>query len=61
MRKTIVTGLTLAALIAAPTFTRIALADDNGVWIGSNRIGMDPDATVRLMIRRDYGSTSGGN
>jgi hypothetical protein len=54
--KTLIITLALAALIAATTSTRTALAANNEVWIGSLKIGADPDATVRLQLRRDYRS-----
>ena len=54
--KRLITVLALAALIAATTFTRTAVAANNEVWIGGVKIGADPDATVRLQLRRDYRS-----
>ena len=54
--KTLITVLALATLIAATTFTRTAVAANNEVWIGGVKIGADPDATVRLQLRRDYRS-----
>jgi hypothetical protein len=54
--KTLIAGLALAAtLIVAPAFTRLAFAD-NEVIVGGKVIGADPDANVRLQLRRDAGS-----
>jgi hypothetical protein len=53
--KTLVAALALAALITAPTFTQSAIAADE-VVVGGKTIGADPDANVRLQIRRDAGS-----
>jgi hypothetical protein len=55
--KTLVTVLALAALIAAPAFTKSATAaSPNDVIVGGKSIGSDPDANVRLQLRRDAGS-----
>ena len=54
--KTLITALTLATFIAAPAFTHTALAGPNDVIVGSKVIGADPDANVRLQLRRDAGS-----
>jgi len=53
--KTLITSLVLATLIAAPTVTTPAFAADE-VVMGNRVIGADPDANVRLQLRRDYGS-----
>jgi len=54
--KTLIAALFLAGtLIAAPAFARLAFAD-NEVIVGGKVIGADPDANVRLQLRRDYGS-----
>jgi len=53
--KTLITALTLATLIAAPAFTSTARAA-NEVFVGDKLIGADPDANVRLQLRRDSGS-----
>jgi hypothetical protein len=54
--KTLIAALALAtALIAAPAFTHTAFAQ-NEVTMGGKVIGQDPDANVRLQLRRDYGS-----
>ena len=54
--KTLIAALALATLVAAPAFTRAALAGPNDVFVGDQRIGADPDANVRLQLRRDFGS-----
>jgi hypothetical protein len=54
--KTLIAWLTLAAaLMAAPAFTRLAFAD-NEVIVNGKVVGADPDANVRLQLRRDAGS-----
>ena len=53
--KTIIAALALATLIAAPTFTQRAIAADE-VIVGGKYLGQDPDANVRLQLRRDAGS-----
>jgi len=53
--KTIIAALALATVIAAPTFTLHAIAADE-VIVGGKYIGQDPDANVRLQLRRDAGS-----
>jgi len=55
--KTLITALTLATLIAAPAITQSATAaSPNDVIVGGKMIGSDPDANVRLQLRRDAGS-----
>lgn len=56
--KTLITGVALAiTLIAIPVFTQSAFAaSPNDVIVGDRNIGADPDANVRLQIRRDAGS-----
>ena len=47
----------LAAVIAAPTFVQAAPGTDGtAVYMGGKYIGQDPDANVRLQLRRDEGS-----
>jgi hypothetical protein len=53
--KTLIAALALATFIAAPAFTQSAIAA-NEVIMGGKVIGADPDANVRLQLRRDYGS-----
>ena len=51
--KALIVALTLTtAFIASPVFAQ----SPNAVVIDGKVIGQDPDATVRLQIRRDYGS-----
>jgi hypothetical protein len=55
--KTLITALAVAALVAATTFTQSAFAQSpNDVTVGGKYIGTDPDASVRLQLRRDAGS-----
>jgi hypothetical protein len=53
--KTLIAALALATLFAVPAFTQAALAQ-NEVIVGGKHIGQDPDANVRLQLRRDAGS-----
>jgi hypothetical protein len=53
--KILITALALAALIAAPVLTQPAAAQ-NEVIVGGKNVGADPDANVRLQLRRDAGS-----
>jgi len=46
-----------AAVIAAPTFVQWAAgAESTEVYMGNKYLGQDPDANVRLQLRRDAGS-----
>jgi hypothetical protein len=55
--KTLITALAVAALLAAPAFTLSAVAQSpNDVMVGDKYVGTDPDANVRLQLRRDVGS-----
>jgi hypothetical protein len=56
--KTLVSTLALATLlIAGPAFAQSATAPSpNDVTMGAKSIGQDPDANVRLQMRRDFGS-----
>jgi hypothetical protein len=56
--KTLITALALAAsLIIIPAFIQSAGATSfDEVIVGGKSIGQDPDANVRLQLRRDAGS-----
>jgi hypothetical protein len=58
--KTLIAGgvVTLAlAFIGSPVFIQPAFAEEpNSVIVGGKNIGADPDANVRLQMRRDVGS-----
>ena len=56
--KTLIGALALATfLIAGPAFAQSAAAPSpNDVTVGGKSIGQDPDANVRLQMRRDFGS-----
>ena len=53
--KTLIAVLTLATFVAVPIATTPAAAE-NEVAVGGKIIGADPDANVRLQLRRDAGS-----
>ena len=52
--KTLIAALALVTLIATPAFTQAPPTND--VIVGGQTIGSDPDANVRLQLRRDAGS-----
>jgi hypothetical protein len=54
--KTLIAAVALATTLVAPVFTQAALAGPNDVIVGGKSIGQDPDANVRLQLRRDAGS-----
>jgi hypothetical protein len=56
--KTLVAAVAFAiALVAVPTFIPCAAAaESTEVHVGGKYIGQDPDANVRLQLRRDAGS-----
>jgi hypothetical protein len=58
--KMLITGAVAAlaiALITGPVLTQPAFAEaPDSVIVGGKSVGADPDANVRLQIRRDFGS-----
>jgi hypothetical protein len=58
--KTLITGGVAAlaiALLTGPVLAQPAFAESpDSVIVGGKSIGTDPDANVRLQIRRDFGS-----
>jgi hypothetical protein len=51
--KTLIVALTLAtAFVAVPAFAQAP----GEVIVGGKSIGQDPDANVRLQLRKDFGS-----
>jgi hypothetical protein len=55
--KTLIAAVALATAFVAPIFTQAATAQSpNEVIVGGKSIGQDPDANVRLQMRRDAGS-----
>jgi hypothetical protein len=56
--NTLISALALATfLIAGPAFAQSATAPSpNDVTVGGKSIGQDPDANIRLQMRRDLGS-----
>ncbi len=56
--KTLVAALALAvAFTAVPvSIQSVAAAESMEVYVGGKYIGQDPDANVRLQLRRDAGS-----
>jgi hypothetical protein len=58
--KTLITGGVAAlaiALITGPVLTQPAFAEaPDSVIVGGKNVGADPDANVRLQMRRDFGS-----
>ena len=58
--KTLITGgvaVLAIALVAGSVFTQSAFAEaPDSVIVGGQNVGADPDANVRLQLRRDFGS-----
>jgi hypothetical protein len=56
--NTLISALALATfLIAGPAFAQSATAPSpNDVTVEGKSIGQDPDANIRLQMRRDFGS-----
>jgi len=54
--KTLMAAVALATALIVPAFTQIAVAAPNEVIVGGKSLGQDPDANVRLQMRRDFGS-----
>ena len=55
--KTLIATVALATALVAPIFTQAAIAAPNDVDRGrQEHLGQDPDANVRLQMRRDSGS-----
>jgi hypothetical protein len=57
--KTLIATVALATALVGPIFTQAATAAPNDVVVGGKSIGQDPDANVRLQMRRDFGSEGG--
>jgi len=53
--KILVAALALATLTASPALAQSAPFSD-AVIVGGKYVGQDPDANVRLQLRRDAGS-----
>ena len=53
--KCLIAAVALAAFIVAPAFAQ-APPPSHSVIVGGKVIGQDPDANVRLQLRRDAGS-----
>jgi hypothetical protein len=54
--KTLIAAVALATALMVPAFTQIAVSAPNDVIVGGKNLGQDPDANVRLQMRRDFGS-----
>ncbi len=55
--KTFIAAVALATAFVAPAFTHAAMAaSPDDVIVGGKNLGQDPDANVRLQMRRDFGS-----
>jgi len=55
-RRRNIATVALATALVAPIFPQAATAAPNDVVVGGKSIGQDPDANVRLQMRRDAGS-----
>jgi hypothetical protein len=56
--KTFIAVVALTTALIAPAFTPVAVAGPNDVIVGGKSLGQDPDANIRLQMRRDFGSES---
>ncbi|MGA7487852.1 MAG: hypothetical protein WBW74_13065 [Xanthobacteraceae bacterium] len=55
--KISIAAVALATALIAPAFTQVAIAGPpDEVIVGGKSVGQDPDANVRLQLRRDAGS-----
>jgi hypothetical protein len=54
--KTLIATLLVATAIAAPAFAQSTTYESDVVIVGGKYIGQDPDANVRLMLKRDAGN-----
>jgi hypothetical protein len=54
--KTIIAAAALVTALTLPAFTQVVFAGPNDVIVNGKSLGQDPDANVRLQMRRDYGS-----
>jgi hypothetical protein len=56
--NTLISALALTTfLIAGPAFAQsTTVPSPNDVTVGGKSIGQDPDANIRLQLRRDFGS-----
>ncbi len=57
--KTFVAFAALMAALAVPALAQAA-PQSNGVVVGSQNLGADPDANVRFDLQREAGSRNGG-
>ena len=60
--KTIFALALFATSIVSPLFTASAIAapSRDGVYVGRQDVGSDPDANVRFDLQREYNSRNGG-
>jgi hypothetical protein len=56
--KMFIAAVAFATVLTAPVFTQAAVAGPNDVILNGKNLGQDPDANVRLQMRRDFGSES---
>jgi hypothetical protein len=51
--KTLATLVAFATFIAAPAFAQVPPKASDVVTFGGKYVGQDPDASIRLQLRRD--------
>lgn len=54
--KIFVAAVASGAAVVVPAFTHVTAAAQNEVFLGGRYVGQDPDANIRLQLRRDAGS-----
>ena len=55
--KICIAAVALATALIVPALTQVAIAGSpDEVIVGGKSVGQDPDANVRLQLRRDAGS-----
>jgi hypothetical protein len=57
--KTLIAFAALAAALASPALAQAAPRSSNGVIVGNQNVGSDPDANVRFDLEREAGTRNG--
>ena len=58
--KTLATLVAFATFIAAPAFAQAPPKSSDVVTFGGKYVGQDPDAAIRLQLKRDFQLHTGG-
>jgi hypothetical protein len=57
--KTFIAFAALVAALASPSLAQAAPRSSNGVIVGNQNVGSDPDANVRFDLEREAGTRNG--